>query len=162
MAVATVKPDAVQKTVCPSNLVCDLRIIRGSCHHTPHPETPLPCYLTDQTSCFHPCQIALYSGAAGIRPSAIGAETSGHSDSAARKAGGVAPVSEAMTVSARADHASMSSRWRIAVGAALSIDQASGPIARPEGRRSARPLPHPWPPVRRPCLSPRLRRSGLP
>ena len=58
---------------------------------------------------------------APVRASAIGAETSGHSVSTARKAGGVLPESGVISASARADQASISSRCRIAVRHAVSI-----------------------------------------
>ena len=58
---------------------------------------------------------------APVRVSAIGAETTGHSVSTARNAGGVLPESGAIMVSARADHAWMSSSCRIAVRHAISI-----------------------------------------
>lgn len=56
-----------------------------------------------------------------VRASAIGAETSGHSVSTERRAGGVFPERSAISVSARIDHASISSRWRVAVRHAVAI-----------------------------------------
>ena len=56
-----------------------------------------------------------------VSASAIGAETRGHSANIARKAGGVFPESALILASAFVDHASISSRCRMAVRQASSI-----------------------------------------
>ncbi len=81
---------------------------------------------------------------APVRVSAIGAETTGYSVSTARNAGSVLLERGAIMVSARADHAWISSRCRIAVKHAVSIPSsqrskrsAGGPLARsPNARRA--------------------------
>ena len=97
-----------------------------------------------------------------IRVSTIGAETSGHSISVARKTGGVLPESDDISDRARADHASISSKCRIADKDAVSIllsQRASRSAGRPPARR---PLPRPWLEARRQPLSPRWPRCAPP
>ncbi len=83
-----------------------------------------PCPVTSRIKPRASIQARLRWTAARLVPvmvSAIGADTSGHSVSTVRKAGGVLPESGVISVSARADHASISSRCRIAVRQAVSI-----------------------------------------
>lgn len=64
--------------------------------------------------------------------SPIGADTRGHADSTARKVRGVLPESAVISASARADHAdhaSISSRCRIAVTRACCVQSVSHPAA---------------------------------
>lgn len=79
---------------------------------------------------------------APVSASAIGAEMSGHSVRAARKAGGVLPESVAIAAFALTDHASISSRCRIALRQAASIP-SSQRVKRSAGRPPARRPPAP-------------------
>lgn len=75
-----------------------------------------------------------------VRISAIGAETRGHSVSAAIYARGVFPDGGVIAASARSDHASMTSRWHIAVRHAVSIP-LSHSVSRSAGVPPARSPP---------------------
>ena len=98
-----------------------------------------PCPVTSRIRprcSIHPRFLWTAARLAPVRASAIGAETKGHSVSARRRAGGVFPESGVISASARTDHASISSRCRIAVRHATSIPwsqrakrSAGGPTA---------------------------------
>lgn len=134
-------------------------------YHTPYAKPPLPCHFTDQTACLHPFEAALNGRAAHFN------QCLGHWSRDARPFGqdsarppSVLPESKVISVSARTDHATISSRCLIGVRHANCIPSsrrakrsAGGPPTRspiaPTVNRGANSLPLPWPAANRAAVT---------